>query len=138
MACCLRNLYPFRLLRKASQRILSLFVISLRFFLAKAFSNSYLSGAAVSYLYPIPVLDYPLPSPFGEGPGVRLLFYIIFSATSSFTSPSISASDPVSVFDSFAWNTMFFTAFTFVGEPARPHWLASPSTSATDHWFSVR
>ena len=50
----------------------------------------------------------------------------------------MSLSLPVKVFDSFAWNTMFLMAFTFVGEPARPHWETSPSTSATDHWFNVR
>ena len=38
----------------------------------------------------------------------------------------------------FAWNTMFFTAFTLVGEPLKPHCAGSPSTSATLHWFRVR
>ena len=40
-------------------------------------------------------------------------------------------------FDHTAWNTMFLMAFTFVGEPLRPHWFTSPSTSATLHWLSV-
>ena len=62
---------------------------------------------------------------------------MIFSSNNSLIIPSISASEAVSVLDSLAWKTMFFTAFTFVGEPLRPHCEASPSTSATDHWFKV-
>lgn len=46
----------------------------------------------------------------------------MLSSNSSFTSPSTSSSEAVSLLLSFAWKTMFFTAFTFVGEPAKPHW----------------
>ena len=63
---------------------------------------------------------------------------IIFSSNNSFTKPSMSASQPVRVLLSLAWNTMFLTAFTLVGEPLKPHCCGSPSTSATVHWLSVR
>ena len=63
---------------------------------------------------------------------------IIFSSNNSFTKPSMSASLPVRVLLSLAWNTMFLTAFTLVGEPLKPHCCGSPSTSATVHWLSVR
>ena len=46
---------------------------------------------------------------------------MIFSSNNSLIIPSISASEAVKVFDSFAWNTMFLMAFTFVGEPLKPH-----------------
>ena len=79
-------------------------------------------GVLYLYIYKYVVHAYPM----------------IFSSNNSLIIPSTSASEAVKVFDSFAWNTMFFTAFTFVGEPERPHWSASPSTSATLHWLSVR
>ena len=63
---------------------------------------------------------------------------MIFSSNNSFIRPSMSASLPVRLLLSLAWNTMFLTAFTFVGEPLRPHCCGSPSTSATVHWFRVR
>ena len=63
---------------------------------------------------------------------------MIFSLSNSSIRLLMSSSEPVIVFDSLAWNTMFFTVFTLVGLPAKPHWLTSPSTSATDHWLSVR
>ena len=62
---------------------------------------------------------------------------MIFSSNNSLIIPSISASEAVKVFDSLAWNTMFLMVFTLVGEPLKPHWFTSPSTSATLHWFSV-
>ena len=44
---------------------------------------------------------------------------MIFSSNNSFIRPSMSASLPVRLLLSLAWNTMFLTAFTFVGEPLR-------------------
>ena len=68
----------------------------------------------------------------------QLNYPIIFSSNSSFIMPSTSASLPVRVLLSLAWNTMFLTVLTLVGEPASPHCCGSPSMSATDHWLSVR
>ena len=54
-------------------------------------------------------------------------------ANSSTISSSTSRSLPLMVLLSLAWNTMFWMAFTFVGEPDRPHCARSPFTSATLH-----
>ena len=54
-------------------------------------------------------------------------FYpIIFSSNSSLMRHSIWSSQHVRVLHSFAWNTIFLTAFTLVGEPLRPHCSGSP------------
>lgn len=66
------------------------------------------------------------------------IYPIVWLSNNSFTSPSMSASPLPNRLLSFALNTMFCTAFTFVGEPARPHCARSPSTSATLHCVTVR
>ena len=52
---------------------------------------------------------------------IHISYPIIFSSNNSLIILSTSASLAVRVLLSLAWKTMFFTAFTLVGEPARPH-----------------
>ena len=62
-----------------------------------------------------------------------IAYPMVWLAMSSFISSSISASVPSRRLLSLAWNMTFSTAFTLVGEPARPTWLRSALTSLTLH-----